>query len=167
MDTDTRALTRTLTDHMEAEAAIFAGLGLEMTRLREVFQAKHWTPALQIAAEIERSAVRVEAADNARDEAFVRLRDHLGLPHETAFSAVLPSLPPEERRELEDSWRRLRLAVVRLRTATGRMRYSSEALADALNRILEGIFPYRRGKIYSRHGTANAVSGALLVDQRR
>ena len=46
------------------------------------------------------------------------------------------------------------------------MRYSAEALAETLNRILEEIFPYRKGKIYSRRGRTTSVSGALLVDRR-
>jgi hypothetical protein len=104
-------------------------------------------------------------ADSARDEAFVLLRAAMNLPRETTFSALMPALPEEARGELEDGWRRLRVSVVRLKTATGRMRYSAEALADALNRILEQIFPYRKGKIYSRRGTPTGVSGALLVDR--
>ena len=67
---------------------------------------------------------------------------------------------------MEESWRGLRMAVVRLKTATGRMRYSAEALALTLNRILEQVFPYRKGKIYNRRGTPSAVSGAVMVDRR-
>ncbi len=104
-------------------------------------------------------------ADSARDEAFVLLRAAMQMPRETTFSALMPALPEEARAGLEDGWRRLRVSVVRLKTATGRMRYSAETLADALNRILEQIFPYRKGKIYSRRGTPTGVSGALLVDR--
>jgi hypothetical protein len=46
------------------------------------------------------------------------------------------------------------------------MRYAAEALAEALNRILEGIFPSLKGKIYSRRGIPTGVTGALLVDRK-
>ena len=58
------------------------------------------------------------------------------------------------------------MSVVRLKTATGRMRYAAEALSQTLNRILEEAFPYRKGKIYSRRGKPTSVSGALLVDRK-
>ena len=68
--------------------------------------------------------------------------------------------------KMEGSWRGLRMAVVRLKTSTGRMRYSAEAMASTLNRILERIFPYRKGKIYTRTGAPTRVSGAHMVDRK-
>ena len=162
----TNALALGLRDAMDREAAMFARLGEETERLREAMHAKAWSTGLAIAQSIERSAGAIEAADGDRDGAFVLLREHMALPQETAFSAVLPSLPDGTREELEESWRRLRSSIVRLKTATSRMRYSAEALADALNRILEQVFPYRRGKIYSRRGTPTSVGGAQLVDRK-
>jgi len=90
----------------------------------------------------------------------------MDLPREIAFQALLPGLPDQQRGELDESWRNLRMSVVRLKTTTGRMRYAAEALAEALNRILEGIFPSLKGKIYSRRGTPTGVTGALLVDRK-
>ncbi len=167
MDERTNALVRTLKDRIDREAEMFAGLGREVERLRDSFQEKSWGPSLSIAEGIERSARGIEEADAARDEAFGNLREALGLPRETTMSAVMPSLPDLLRSEMEESWRTLRMAVVRLKTATGRMRYSAEALAFTLNRILEQVFPYRKGKIYSRRGMPTSVSGALLVDRTR
>jgi hypothetical protein len=167
MDERTVALLRTLKDRIDREAELFAALGQDVQRLRDSFQQKSWGPSLTVAENIERSSRAAEAADVARDEAFAHARDALGLPRETTMSAVMPVLPDLLRSEMEESWRRLRMAVVRLKTATGRMRYSAETLASTLNGILESVFPYRKGKIYSRRGTPTGVSGAVLVDQRR
>ena len=93
MDEHTTALARRLQDRMEREAELFARLGLEVERLRESFQGKKWTAGLTIAQGIEQYAAKVEEADTARDGAFMALRDALGLPRETAFSAMLPRLP--------------------------------------------------------------------------
>ncbi len=161
----TNALVRTLKDRMDREAELFSDLGREVERLRDSFQQKSWGPSLSLSEGIERSSRAVEEADLARDEAFASLRDALRLPLETTMSAVLPGLPDLLRSEMEESWRGLRMAVVRLKTATGRMRYSAESLASTLNRILEQVFPYRKGKIYSRRGTPTGVSGAVLVDR--
>jgi hypothetical protein len=166
MDERTNALVRVLKDRIDREAELFADLGRDVERLRDTFQQKSWGPSLSIGEGIERSSRSVEEADAARDEAFEAVRDALDLPRETTMSAVLPALPDLMRSEMEESWRALRMAVVRLKTATGRMRYSAEALAFTLNRILEQVFPYRKGKIYDRRGAANGVSGAVLVDRK-
>ncbi len=108
----------------------------------------------------------MEEADAARDRAFLSLLEALDLPEETTLSAVLPSVPEPLRSEMEESWRGLRVAVVRVKTSTGRMRYNAETMASALNGVLDEAFPYRKGRIYSRRGTPTAVSGAVLVDHR-
>jgi hypothetical protein len=166
MKTSTRALVETLDEHMRSECALFVQLGRAIESLRETFQKKEWGPSLATAEAIQRSARSIEEADGERDASFVRLREELEMPLETAFSAILPALPDAERELLETSWRDLRMAVIRLKTSTGRMRYAAEALSQTLNRILDEAFPYRKGKIYSRRGTATSVSGALLVDRK-
>jgi len=162
----TLSLSATLKERMDAEAELFEDLGGAVERLRETLETRSWGPGLAVAQAIERAAGAVDTAEALRAGAFEALRDCLGMPRETAFSAVLPFAPDPARAELEASWRRLRTAVVRLKTAASRTRYATEALADALNRILEQVFPYRRGKIYSRKGTPTRVDGALLVNRQ-
>ena len=166
MDERTTVLTRALRGTMERETVLFTDLRDEMDRLKEVFQGKKWTASLTVAQGIERFAEKLEEADIERDSAFVELRDALGLPREMTFSAILPRLPDVERRGLEAGWRDLRMSVVRLKTATSRMRYSAEALADTFNKALEEIFPHRKGKIYSRRGKTTSVNDAVLVDRK-
>ena len=166
MDEQTNALVRTLKDRMDREAELFAELSREVEHLRESFHRKDWGPSLMITESIGRFARSIEDADAARDELFSSLRDSLDLPRETTMSGILPLIPDHERAELEESWRALRMTVLRLKTATGRLRYSAETLADALNKILEEVFPYRKGKIYSRRGTPTSIGGAVLVDRK-
>jgi hypothetical protein len=151
---------------MERETGLFSGLARDVERLKDSFEQKTWGDSITIAEGIERVAQNIEEADGARDAAFELLRDSLGLPRETAFSALLPSLPDMERQRIEDAWRSLRMTVIKLKTATGRMRYSAEALSDTLNRMLNELIPYRRGKIYSRRGTPTTVTGAFIIDKK-
>ena len=166
MDEHARTLAEAMKVRMDREADLFDRLGAEVDRLRDCYQAKDWGHGLVIAEGIQRAAADVGKADTARDDAFVRLRHALGLPEESTFSALLPALPDAERATLEESWRRLRMSVVRLKTSTGRMRYAAEALAEVLNRMVEGIFPALKGRIYSRRGRTTPVTGALLVDRK-
>jgi hypothetical protein len=151
---------------MDRETALFTELGLEMEKLRDSFQAKHWITGLAVTERIQGCAARIEQAESAREAAFRSLRDGLGGGEEAALSAVLPRLPESSRTDLERSWRDLRASVVRLKTASGRLRYAADALGGTLTKLLEAVFPQRKGRIYSRKGTATAPSGALLVDRK-
>jgi len=166
MDERRHALVLALKDLIDRETRLFAVLGEEVQKLRDTFQQKNWGPSLALAENIERSARAVEEADTARDGAFSSVLDAFDLPPETTLSALLPNLPEPLRSGMDESWRGLRMAVVRVKTSTGRVRYSAETLASALNGILEEVFPYRKGRIYSRRGTPTGVSGAVLVDHR-
>ncbi len=166
MDQQTTVLVGALKACMDRETRIFQEMEEEMTRLRESFQQKKWTSGLTIAQRMERFGPLIEEADEARDRAFIPLAAALGVAGETPFSTVLTRLGAKHRDPLEQSWRNLRMAVVRLSTATSRMRYSAEALAGTLTAILEEIFPHRRGRIYSRRGTATSVNDSLLVDRQ-
>ena len=166
MDEQTTVLARRLRAEMDREAALFAQLGCEVERLKDSFQAREWTAGLAVAERMQDFSGRIEEAEAGREAAFRLLRENLGRPGEAAFSAVLPRLPDDCRAELEESWRGLRTAVVRLKTASGRLRYSAETLAGLLTRMLEAVFPQRKGKIYSRRGTATAPTGSLLVDRK-
>jgi hypothetical protein len=159
------ALAWKLVDVMETEASLFHRLGIDMDRLKDSFQAKQWSDSLTLAQGFETAAREIEAVDRARDNAFSCLKSGFGFPQAESFSAVLSRMPPEHRAGLEGTWRKLRTSVFSLKTATGRLRYSSETMGDTLSRFIEGLFPHRRGKIYTRHGTAEKTDGALLIDK--
>jgi hypothetical protein len=158
-------LARSLREGMEAEARLFSRLGADVDRLRDSFQAKQWTQGLTIAQSFESAALEIEAAERARGAAFASLVRGIGAPQDAGFHEVILRVPIAERTALYESWRELKMSVFRLKTATGRLRYSSETMADTLNRILEAALPHRRGKIYTRHGTASGAVGSLLVDR--
>jgi hypothetical protein len=154
-----------LCDAMDMEAELFKRLGAGMDRLRDSFAAKRWTESLTIAQGFESAALEIEATDRVRETAFSDLKAGFGVPDGEQFSAVVARVPAEERSGLEESWRGLKTSVFRLKTATGRLRYSTETLSDTLNRIFEGIFPHRRGRIYTRHGTPVTAAGSLIIDK--
>jgi hypothetical protein len=162
---DEQHSVQSLREGMEREAELYTRLGAEMDRLRDSFVEKKWTESLTIAQSFESSAHEVEAAEAARDRAFTELKDGLGASAQERFSMVLMRVPPGERAGLEEAWRKLRTSVFRLKTLTGRLRYSAETMSETLNRVLEGVFPHRRGKIYTRHGTPTKAIGSLLIDR--
>jgi hypothetical protein len=117
-----------------------------------------------VAQGLDEAARRIEAAEAERAAMVADLAAVLGMAAGTSLALIVGRLEPSERQALEECGRRLRTAVFRLKTATGRLRYAAEALSGTLGRVLEGIFPDRRGRIYGPQGRPALPSGAALVD---
>ena len=166
MDEQATALVKALGGLMEREAGLFLIMEKEVDRLRDTVQLKKWAQALTIAQGLERFAAKIEEADVARDRAFQDLRGSLSLSSDTVFAVLLSRLDAEQRSALEKTWRSLRISVIRLGTASNRLHYYAEALGGTLGRILEEIFPHRKGRIYSRRGKATSVNDIFLVDRK-
>ena len=164
MDARATGLVGALRDSMDREALLFGDLVGDVDRLGASFKAKDWTKSLVVAQGLDGLARRIERAEAGRAAAVAALAAALGLAAGTPLSALVGRLAPEERQPLEESGRRLRTAVYRLKTATGRLRYSAETLSGTFERLLDGLLPNRRGRIYGRQGQPAVATGAVLVD---
>jgi hypothetical protein len=164
MDARTTGLVGALCDGMDREARLFGDLVGDLDRLTGSFRAKDWTASLVVAQGLDGMARRIEAAEAERAAVVADLAAVLEVAPGTPLSVLVGRLDPALRRSLEESGRRLRTEVFRLKTATGRMRYSAETLSGTLARVIEGIFPGRRGRIYGPQGRPALPTGAALVD---
>jgi len=164
MDARATGLVGALREGMDREARMFGDLVGELDRLGASFTAKDWTGSLVVAQGLDEMARRIERAEAERAAVVADLAAALGMAAGTTLAALVGRLDPSERQPLEESGRRLRTAVFRLKTATGRLRYSAETLSGTLGRVLEGIFPGRRGKMYGPQGRPALPTGAAIVD---
>lgn len=164
MDARATGLVGALREGMDREARMFGDLVADLDRLGASFKAKDWTGSLVVAQGLDGMARRIERAEEERAAVVADLAAALGAAAGTPLSTLVGRLDPGERQPLEESGRRLRTQVYRLKTATGRLRYSAEALSGTLGRVLEGIFPGRRGRIYGPEGRPALPTGAALVD---
>ena len=164
MDARATVLVGALREGMDREAGMFADLVGDLDRLGASFTAKDWTGSLVVAQGLDGMARRIEAAEAERARVVADLAAALGVSPDTPLSALVGRIGPSERQPLEESGRRLRTEVFRLKTATGRLRYSAETLSGTLGRVLEGIFPGRRGRMYGPEGRPAVPTGAALVD---
>ena len=164
MDARATGLVGALREGMDREAVMFGDLVGELDRLGASFKAKDWTGSLIVAQGLDGMARRIEAAEAERAALVADLAAALGVSPDTPLSALVGRISPSVRQPLEESGRHLRTAVFRLKTATGRLRYSAETLSGTLGRVLEGIFPGRRGRMYGPEGRPAVPTGAALVD---
>ena len=159
MDARATGLVGALREGMDREARMFGDLVADLDRLGASFKARDWTVSLVVAQGLDGMARRIERAESERSAVVADLAAALGVAAGTPLSTLVARLDPTERQPLEESGRRLRTEVFRLKTATGRLRYSAETLSGTLGRVLEGVFPERRGRIYGPKEQAVRTDG--------
>jgi hypothetical protein len=167
MDERTLPLLHALEEEMNDEADLFTRLGAQMDEMCASSQGNAWTAAGGWTGTWDEYASRIEEIEAKRDATFQALAGALGLSPYTHFSTMASRLPMDQRVGLEESYRRLRSAVVRFRISVNRLRYLASTLSETMGKVLEEVLPHRRGRIYSRKGRATVVdANPLLVNQQ-
>jgi hypothetical protein len=167
MDERTVLLLKELEEEMNGEAELFSRLGTQMDGMCASSRGNSWAIGGGWTGTWDEYASRIEEIEARRDASFQALAGALGLSPYTHFSAVSSRLPVEERSGLEESYRRLRAAVVRFRISVNRLRYLASTLSETMGRVLEEVLPHRRGRIYSRKGSAAVAAGNPLLVNRQ
>lgn len=166
MDERTTLLLKELEDEMNGEAELFSQLGAQMDEMCASSQGSVWTNGGGWTGTWDEYASKIEEIEAKRDATFQGLAASLGLSPYTHFSTMAGRLPVEDRCGLEESYRRLRAAVVRFRISVNRLRYLASTLSETMGRVLEEVLPNRKGRMYSRKGRAAlAAASPLLVNQ--
>jgi hypothetical protein len=141
----------------------FAGLEV---KLQEAFLRRDWPALDTLVSELDSFSGGIEAIEQRRHSTFLELKVSLKLDEKTTFNRVITEMSGEDREELSDFYRKLKIAVIRVRGATGRLGYYFRSVSDSVNRVLSELLPYRKGRIYSRGGLPRAVEEASLVFNR-
>lgn len=103
---------------------------------------------------------RCEAARTATCSALCR---QFGLPETAQFSVLLGHLPAQERREISSLYRRLKIAVYRIQTLTNGIGSYVSSSRQAMEQVMEEVFPAARGRIYSRDGNVRGKQPPAMV----
>ena len=165
----TRNLKTILRDEAEALNAFAAGQKL----LQELISTRQWNRLEGQVQELRRLASRAEALEDRRFCSYEELKAALaaaGEQHETpsrgetcTFETVVTCLPAAERDELLALHRQLKLAVIRVKSNAALLGTYLRSLSETLQKVLEELFPHRKGRIYSRSGKTRDTAGESLV----
>ncbi len=98
-----------------------------------------------------------------RSKAFSDLQDLVGEKEEAGFYQVIVHLPSEEREPLAELYRAMRFAAVGIRSVTYCIDEHLKAINGTLQQILDELFPYRKGNLYSKHGERREAEGNPMI----
>jgi hypothetical protein len=166
--------TETLKKALRDEAQALNEFASGQKQLQDLIGKRQWTRLDGQIEELKRLASRAEALEDKRLRSYQALKVSLGMGGDpqplspdgdtVRFEEVVARLPGAERDELFGLFRELKLALIRVKSNAGLLGFYLRSLSETLQKVLEELFPHRKGRIYSRSGkTRDAEDDSLVV----
>jgi hypothetical protein len=136
--------------------------------VREAVLGRQWTDFEAHIGAINVLSGQFEALEAKREELLSDLPAQLDIGDEKSrFYALAARFPVEERNEITEIYRNLKLETLKVRTANDALLgYLAEAKAT-MTGFLEAVFPDRSGRIYSKRGKQIAQDMRSMVLNQR
>jgi hypothetical protein len=151
---------------MRDEIGLFSGFALLLTDLSSAVRQKDWPRLEAIVTKLEETGPIIVSAEKKRDSEYIRFKKVIKVPENTRLIELLPMLDPRSRNELSLLTKNLRGEVLKIKIASRGLSYYLESVSHLLKSIFEELYPYTRGKIYSRSGKENKNSdGAIMINK--
>lgn len=152
---------------LEREVTALEELAASERELQPLLAQRDWVELEKQISVLNRQSEAAMAAEQERESAYKALKESLGADEELRFYDVLEHLQVEERRELAELYRRLKVAVVQVRGVTGSLDTYVSVSTATVRGVLDELFPDQKGKIYSRSGRANRADERAMVLDRQ
>ena len=152
---------------IEEETALITRFAAMQGHLQDIVVEREWTGLEKAIGNLQRLSEKIEELEQKRYRQFCTFQASLGADQNESFNQVISRLPFAERQELLNLYRKLKIAVIRLKGSSGRLGYYVRSLSDSTSQVLEELFPHRKGRLYSRLGRTKAVAGESIVLDRK
>jgi len=167
METIESRLIERCADVLRQETALLARLSGAQEVVRNAVFARDWADLESMLSRLDAYGHEFALLEAERARVFAEIAPIVGAERESVgFYALVSRLEPLMRRELTELYRRLKLDALKVRLANDAL---STYLADArstLSDFMDAAFPDRKGRIYSRRGTAvHAEMRSLVLDR--
>lgn len=161
-------LVTDLVEAMRRESDYLSLFGSRLKALETTMAGKQWPELERQIQEMEAVASRVEETEAKRHASYSLLSEKVGFADRVPpLREMLPLLPEESRRLLAEAHRGLSISFHGAEEASGRLGYHARAVGGALATLLGGLFPHRKGRIYSRRGISRpSAEDSVVVDRR-
>ena len=141
-----------LCGYMKMELGLLERFRETEIELKNGISNKDWDSldlSMQTMKHLSGKLIRVE---KRRHTAFHELRDLVGEDENAGFYQVIVHLPFEEREVLAELYRSMKFAAVGIQAITYGIDEHVQTINGTLHQILNELFPYRKGNIYSKEG---------------
>ncbi|MCF7927991.1 MAG: hypothetical protein K9L68_03150 [Spirochaetales bacterium] len=145
---------------------LFKSFQREEELLKDYLFKREWGGLEATIWRMDHLSGRMEEFETERAEVFAKLAEGYGLAKNAGPYEVMGKMEPDQRNELTDLYRKLKMAVLSMKCETEAMDDYLKTTTDVVREMLGELYPYRKGRLYSRHGTAqNADSRSMVLNR--
>ena len=148
---------------MNQEISLLEEFRLREEELRDLLKRSDWGLLSELMEDLDRIADWVETTDGKRQEVYTRLCAHSEADATIPFYQAIGILPDTLRSECAEIYRSLKFAIVKIQGVTWSLDSHVRSVSETMQTVLNELFPYRKGKLYSRSGTARTADTEPLV----
>lgn len=149
--------------HMRSELALLEAFKELELQLKNGISQKNWDQVEECISKMKALSADLAAVEEKRNRAFIDLQDLMGESDNAGFYQVIVYLPVEEREALAQLYRAMKFAAVGIRSITYCIDEHLKTINGTLQRILNELFPYRKGNLYSHQGERREASDNPMV----
>ncbi len=131
--------------------------------LQETLKTSNWENLSDLIEEMNRLADWIDSTEKKRNEIYANFCGRNANGEELPFYQAICSLDEDLRSECAELYRSLKFATVKIRGLTWSLDSHIRSVSETMQTVLNELFPYRKGKLYSRRGTAKAADTEPLV----
>lgn len=151
-------------DVLRQEIALLERLGAAQEVVRNAAFARDWANMDALLARLGQYGTEFDLLEAERARVFAELGD--GQREPGGFYAIAARLDPASRKDLTELYRRLKLDTLKIRLSNDALSAYLAAAQATLSGFLDAAFPDRRGKLYSRRGSAvHSEMSSIVLDR--
>ncbi|HUX21282.1 MAG TPA: hypothetical protein VMW69_08575 [Spirochaetia bacterium] len=164
---DAPELCESLIALMERETGLLEHMvGYEVV-LKESVMAHNWTRLELAQRKINPVFEKLSAIEAERHMIFGRLQELVGEDSEAGFYEVFVHFERNLRERAADAYRTLKFTVLKIQGMTNSIDIYLKTVTGAMQEILAELFPFRKGNLYTRKGTATQAQANPMVFSRQ
>jgi len=157
------SIVNNLLDLMAEETLLLEEFGSREEEIRSCINSNNWNELTVTIQKLSPLAEKIEQVERTRDDVFSSLRIMFGEQEDASFYHVAFHLPARERDICVELYRKLKMAAIRIQSITMSIDSYVRTVSGTVRQILEEIFPYQKGNIYSKSGDAVGTQSEPLV----
>ncbi|WP_319561828.1 flagellar export chaperone FlgN [Marispirochaeta sp.] len=131
--------------------------------LRDALKRSDWASLSDHMERMGQIADWIDSTEQRRRALYSALCAEFGADETIPFYQAIMSLPEELRSECAELYRSLKFTTVKIKGVTWSLDSHIRSVSDTMQAVLNELFPYRKGKLYSRHGKARTADTEPLV----
>lgn len=151
---------------MKKELSLFESFYRAEEKIRQHIVEKNWPQLDRELSAIKKYGEKIEKAESDRNKIYQAMKIYCGEEIHGSFYAFISSYCPEKSDSLNHLYRELKVCVMKVKTLTMRIDAYLSTVTTAVIRVLDEIFPMRKGTIYNSSGINRGADSPPLVLDR-